>query len=256
MNTLKNKVAMITGGSQGIGAAVSAALHAQGVRVAVVASSSVDKARSVASALDPECKTARPFAADVRNPAAVREAVAAVVRSLGPIDILVNCAGVFEPSPAGSTDIAVSDKMIDINLKGTWNVINAVAPQMRERKAGRIVNIASVAAHMGFGGYAVYCATKAGIVLMTRALACELAPLGINVNCVAPGNTATPMNEDIRTKEEMKGFLDFMAARTPSGRTYSSADDIAGGVVFLCSAAARAMHGSCLLMDEGFSAGM
>ena len=256
MNTLKDKIAMITGGSQGIGAAVASALHAQGVRVAIVASSNVEKARRIATILDPAARTAQPFAADVRDPAAVRATVAAVTRSLGPIDILVNCAGVFEPSPTGSTDIAVSDKMIDINLKGTWNVINSVAPQMRERKSGRIVNIASVAAQMGFGGYAVYCATKAGIVLMTRALACELAPLGINVNCVAPGNTATPMNEDIRTKEELKGFLDFMAARTPSGRTYSTAEDIAGGVVFLCSSAARAMHGSCLLMDEGFSAGM
>lgn len=256
MNALKNKVAMITGGSQGIGAAAAAALHAQGVRVAVVASSSVDKARKVASALDPALRTAQPFAADVRDAAAVREIVAAVTHGVGPIDILVNCAGVFEPSPAGATDIAVSDRMIDINLKGTWNVVNAVAPQMRDRKSGRIVNVASVAAQMGFGGYAVYCATKAGIVLLTRALACELAPLGINVNCVAPGNTATPMNEDIRTKEELKGFLEFMAARTPSGRTYSSAEDIAGGIVFLCSSAARAMHGSCLLMDEGFSAGM
>jgi 3-oxoacyl-[acyl-carrier protein] reductase len=256
MSTLKNKIALVTGGSQGIGAAVAAALHAQGARVAVVASSSVDKARAVSTRLDASGKTARPYAADVRNPAAVRDAVAAATRELGPIDILVNCAGVFEPSPAGATDAAVSDKMVDINLKGTWNVINAVAPQMRERKSGRIVNIASVASQMGIGGYAIYCATKAGIVLMTRALACELAPLGINVNCVAPGNTATPMNEDIRTKQELKGFLDFMAQRTPSGRTYSQPEDIAGGVVFLCSEAARAMHGSCLLMDEGFSAGM
>lgn len=256
MNAFTNKVAVVTGGSQGIGAAVAAALHRQGARVAVVASSSVAKARIVSDRLDDSGRTARAYAADVRDLQAVQRAVAQVNADFGSINLLINCAGLFEPSPAGSTELAVSDRMIDVNLKGTWNMINTVVPQMRERKRGHIVNIASVAGTMGFGNYAIYCATKAAIVMMTRALACELAPLGINVNCVAPGNTATPMNEDIRTQPEMTGLLDFMAARTPSGRTYSEPEDIAGAVLFLCSDAAKAMHGSCMLMDEGFSAGM
>lgn len=256
MSEYQNKVALITGGSQGIGAAVARALHAQGAKVAVVASGNVEKARAISSKLDASGATARPYAADVRDLAAVQRMVASVNADFGDIDILVNCAGLFEPTPAGATDLAVSDRMIDVNLKGTWNMINTVVPQMCERKSGRIVNTASVAATMGFGTYAVYCATKAGILMMTRALACELAPHGININCVAPGNTATPMNEDIRTQPEMKGMLEFMAARTPSGRTYSQPEDIAAAVMFLCSSAARAMHGSCLLMDEGFSAGM
>jgi 3-oxoacyl-[acyl-carrier protein] reductase len=109
---------------------------------------------------------------------------------------------------------------------------------------------------MGFGGFAVYCATKAAIVMMSRALAIELAPHGISVNCLSPGNTATPMNLDIRTKPELKPFLDAMKARTPSGQTHSSAEDMANIVAFMVSDGARAMHGANILADEGFSAGM
>ena len=148
------------------------------------------------------------------------------------------------------------DEMVDINLKGTWNMINAVAPQLKAAKKGKIVNVASVAGVTGFATFAIYCASKGGIIMMTRALACELGRQGIHVNCVAPGNTATPMNEDIRNKDEMAGMREYMASRTPSGRTFSEPSDIAGAVVFLLSDAANAMHGSCLLMDEGISAGL
>jgi 3-oxoacyl-[acyl-carrier protein] reductase len=109
---------------------------------------------------------------------------------------------------------------------------------------------------MGFGGYSMYCATKAGIVMLTRALACELAPHGINVNAIAPGNTATPMNLDIRTDAAFKPMLDAMTARTPSGRVYSDPTEMAAMVAFLASDEARPMHGTTVLMDEGFAAGL
>ena len=146
--------------------------------------------------------------------------------------------------------------MVDINIKGTWNAINAAAPLMKARKRGWIVNIGSVVSTMGLGGYAVYCASKAAIVMMTRALAIELAPHGISVNCISPGNTATQMNLDIRTKPELKPFLDVMTQRTPSGQTHSSAKDMANIVAFMVSDGARALHGANILADEGFSAGM
>jgi 3-oxoacyl-[acyl-carrier protein] reductase len=246
------KVALVTGGSQGIGEAVSRRLAAEGAKVAVVASSSLDKAKKSAAGIG---SGARAYVCDVRDADAAHKVAADVRRDLGDIDILVNAAGVFYPTAVGDTPRDQSDKLIDINLKGTWHMINAVAPGMKDRKSGKIVNFSSVAGVMGLGNYALYCATKAGIIMMTRALANELAPHGININCVAPGNTASPMNEDIRTKPELKPFLDFMAARTPSGNTYSSVDDIANVVLFLASADSRAMHGSCLLADEGFSAG-
>jgi 3-oxoacyl-[acyl-carrier protein] reductase len=249
----KGRVALVTGGSQGIGEAVVRRLSSDGARVAVVASSSVAKAGQVVESLGAGSKA---FACDVRDPHAVRALVADVIADLGQIDFLVNSAGVFYPTPAGATEEADYDRMVDINLKGTWNLINATAPHMKSRGTGRIVNLASVAGSMGIGGYAVYCATKAAIIMLTRALAIELGPHGINVNCASPGNTATPMNAEIRTNPDLKHFLDAMAARTPSGQTYSSADDMAGLVAFLCADETRALHGSNILADEGFSAGV
>lgn len=249
---IPGRTALITGGSQGIGEAIARRLAADGVRVGVVASADIAKARAVAESLP----GAVAYAADVRDAAAVAALVAQAEKDLGGIDILVNNAGVFYPTPAGTTEEASFDRMVDINFKGTWNGINAAVPYMKARKRGWIINLGSVVASMGFGGYAVYCAVKAGIVMMTRALAIELAPHGIQVNCVSPGNTATPMNLDIRTKPELKPFLDAMAQRTPSGQTYSSAEDMANIVAFLVSDAARAIHGSNILADEGFSAGL
>ena len=250
---IPGKTALITGGSQGIGEAIARRLAAEGVTIGVVASSDLAKAQAVAASLPGK---AFAFAADVRDAAQVATLVAQASAALGGIDILINSAGVFYPTPAGATEEAAFDRMVDINLKGTWNAINAVAPLMQAQRRGWIVNLGSVVASMGFGGYAVYCATKAAIVMMTRALAIELAPHGISVNCLSPGNTATPMNEFVRFDPSMKPMLEAMTARTPSGQTYSSAEDMANIVAFMVSDGARAMHGANILADEGFSAGM
>lgn len=250
---LANKVALITGASQGMGEAIATRFAKEGASVAVIASSSIGKAQAVADKLG---KPARAYACDVRSTENVDKLVAQVTKDFGRIDILVNAAGVFYPTPVGATDVADLDRMVDINLKGTWKMVNAVGPVMKAQKHGKILNIASVAGVMGLGTYAMYCATKAGIIMLTRALACELAPHGINVNSIAPGNTATPMNENIRTQPEFKEFLDFMAAKTPSGRTYSEASDMANIALLLCSADGLAMHGTNILADEGFSAGL
>lgn len=253
---LAGKVALITGGSQGIGEAIAVRFAQEGASVAVVASTDRSKAETVVQRIRAHGGRGSPFVCDVRDPAAVREVAAAVWDHFDRIDILVNSAGVFYPTPVGATECEASDRMIDVNLKGTWNAIDAVAPSMKAQGAGKIVNMASVAGLMGHRNYAIYSATKAAIVMMTRSLACELAGFGINVNCIAPGNTETPMNEAVRTQPEFRPFLDSMAARTPSGRTYSAADDMAAIAAFLASDEARAMHGSCVLADEGFSAGI
>ena len=251
----QGKVALVTGGSQGIGAAIGRRLAAEGATVAVVASKSQAKADAVAAAL-PGPGKGEGYVADVTRSAAVKTLVAGVIADHGHIDILINSAGVFLPTPAGAADEAIVDQMIAVNLKASFMTVDAVVPHMKAAGGGKIVSIASVAGVMGIGTYAIYCATKAGIMLMTRSLAIELGPAHINVNAIAPGNTATPMNEDIRTKPEFKPMLDAMAARTPSGRTYSTADEMAAMAVYLCSDDARSMHGSTVLMDEGFSAGL
>jgi 3-oxoacyl-[acyl-carrier protein] reductase len=247
------KVALVTGGSQGIGEAVCRRLAAEGATVAVLASSSQAKADAVAATLG---HGARGYVADVSVRAQMRALMAQVRDDLGRIDILVNSAGIFLPTPAGEADESVVDRMIDINLKGTFLAIDAVVPLMKGQGGGVIVNIASVAGVAGIGTYGVYCATKAGVIMLTRTLAQELGPHGIRVNAVAPGNTETPMNEAIRTQPQHKAMLDAMAARTPSGRTYSPPEEMAGMIAFLASEEARSMHGSTVLMDEGISAGI
>jgi 3-oxoacyl-[acyl-carrier protein] reductase len=251
-----DKIAVVTGGSQGIGERIAERLGREGATVAVVASSDLAKAQRVADRIISAGGTASAHVADVRNGGQLRAVIDQVAAREGRIDLLVNCAGVYFPTPAGKTDDAAIDRIVDINLKGPFHAINAVVPHMLAAGGGKIVNMASVAALMGVGTYALYCATKSGVSLMTRALAVELAPHGINVNAIAPGNTATPMNENIRTDPAHRPMLDAMAARTPSGRVYSDPDDIAGLALYLLSDDARAMHGSTVLIDEGFSAGI
>lgn len=253
---LQDKTALITGGSSGIGEAIAIKFAAEGAAVAVLARADAGRAQAVVDKIADRGGTARPYAADVTDAGAVDAVVDKVIADLGRIDILVNSAGVFYPTPIGDTDVGAYDRMVDINLKGTFLMIDAVAPHMRARRYGKIVNLSSICATMGFKGYAVYCATKAAIVMLTKTLALELAGDNVNVNAIAPGNTASPMNADIRTKPELRAFHDEIAARTPSGQAYSSPDDMAETALFLASDASRAMHGSTLLMDEGFSAGM
>src|SRR5712664_90261 len=125
------------------------------------------------------------FATSALRSADFNALVANVIAEFGRIDVLINSAGIFAPTPVGSASEEDVDRMIAVNLKGTFMAIDAVVPAMKQQRSGKIVSIASVAGFMGIGSYAIYCATKAGVISMTRTLACELAPHGINVNAVA-----------------------------------------------------------------------
>lgn len=255
MKKLTGKVAFISGGSQGIGEATALLFGREGAKVAVLASSDLAKAEGVAKRIRDAGGTATAHVADVRDSGQVAKAVAEVIAAHGPIDILVNSAGVFPPTPAGSTPDAEYDRVMDINVKGTWNAISAVAPSMRARKTGWIVNISSVLGSMALGNYALYCASKAAVNMLTRSLAIEFGRDGLHVNCIAPGNTETPMNANLRTEEQYKGFLDAMGARTPSGRTYSKPEEIAQAALYLSCDDSKPAHGLILTLDEGFSIG-
>lgn len=255
MGKLDGKVAFITGGSQGIGEETALLLGREGAKVAVLASGDLAKAEAVASRIRAAGGVASAYTADVRDAAALGKAVAAAQSALGPIDILVNSAGVFPPTPNGSTPDDVYDAVMDINVKGTWNAIAAVSPGMRARKTGWIVNVSSVLGAMALGNYAVYCASKAAVNMLTRSLSIEFGRDGVHVNAIAPGNTATPMNANLRTEPQYKGFVDAMAARTPSGRTYSKPQEMAQAILYLACEDSKPVHGAILTLDEGFSLG-
>ena len=256
MKKLAGKVAFITGGSQGIGEATALLFGAEGAKVAVLASLDLSKAEGVAKRIRAAGGIASAHAADVRNAGELAKAVAAAVAAHGPIDILVNSAGVFPPTPAGATEETVYDQIMDINVKGTWNAISAIAPSMRERKTGWIVNVSSVLGTMALGNYAIYCASKAAVNMITRSLAIEFGRDGVHVNGLAPGNTATPMNANFRTEPQYKGFVDMMGARTPSGRTYSLPEEMARAALYLACDDSKPVHGAILVLDEGFSLGV
>jgi len=253
---LDRKVALITGGTSGIGEACAELFAGEGAKVALVGSSNLAKAEAVAARIEAAGGSAKPYVANLSKVDEIAKLVAAVKAEFGRIDILVNSAGLFYPTPVGGTSEADYDRMMDINVKGMFFCIHEVAPIMMAQDGGRIINISSVASVMALGTYSAYCAAKAAVNLMTRTLAQELAPHGIHVNAILPGNTATPMNENIRTEPEFKPMLDAMAASTPSRRTYSEAIDMARAALYLASDDGRAMHGGLMVLDEGFSLGM
>lgn len=253
---MNDKVALVTGSSSGIGREVAKALAAQGAQVAVVASSDLRKAQAVADEITASGGVARPFVADIATADGATTLVREVEAAMGPIDMLVNSAGVYFPTRAGEATEEAFDRMVSINLKGTFFTLNAVAPGMKARGAGRIVNIASVAGIAPNPEYSLYAATKAGIIALTRAVALELAPYGVNVNAIAPGNTETPINADIRNAPEYAAQRARIAAVTPSRRLFTPPEEIAAAILFLLSDAARGMYGSVMVVDEGKSVGM
>ena len=249
----QNKVVLVTGGSSGIGAEACVRFAEEGANVAVVASSSLEKAQAT---VDRCGGNSRPFACDVGDVAQVDRLVAEVVAAYGRIDILVNAAGVFYPTRVGETDEAMFDEMCDANLKGCFFMCDRVGQHMIQRGGGgKIVNMGSGAGVAGRSNYLVYSAVKAGVINMTRSFAVALAPHAINVNCLAPGNTATPMNENVRTEPEYAEIYATIQDKTPSPRAFADPREMAGAIMFLCSDDAAAAYGAMLLMDEGVSAG-
>lgn len=253
---LKNYTALVTGGSSGIGTEVCLQLAAEGANVGVVASADHEKAKIVVEKIKKFGGEASALVGNVAEPESVAILVKDAEAAFGPIDILINAAGVYGNTPIGATNETLINHLVDINLKGTFRMINAIAPGMKDRRRGKIVNFSSVNAYIGVESQSLYCACKAGIDLMTRAMARELAPYDVNINSIAPGATKTPMNEALRMLPENRGILNSFVSNTPSNTSFSDPAEIARMVVFLASDDGRPMHGSNVLMDEGLAAGI
>ncbi|MDH3227740.1 MAG: 3-oxoacyl-[acyl-carrier-protein] reductase [Thermoleophilia bacterium] len=241
---LEGKVAIVTGGSRGIGRAIADALAEGGARVAVVARNA-ERASSAAAEL-PGAGHAG-FACDVADPAAVTATLADVEARIGAVDILVNNAGITRDNLLMRMKDEEFDEVIAANLKGAFNFTRAVSRGMMKRRDGAIVNITSVVGLIGNAGQVNYAASKAGLVGMTKSVARELASRSVRCNAIAPGFITTDMTDELNENqiEELKG-------RIPLG-TLGAPADVAGAVRFLVGPAARYITGQVLAVDGGMA---
>ena len=240
---LKDKVAIVTGGSRGIGRATALALAASGASVAVNYASSSGAADEVVAAIEAMGGKAIAVKADVSKEDEVEALVKATKTEFGRIDVLVNNAGITRDTLLLRMKLTDWQAVIDLNLTGVFLCTRAVSKIMLKQKSGRIINIASVAGQMGNPGQANYSAAKSGVIGFTKTVAKELAPRGVTVNAVAPGFITTDMTSDLAAE----GILQFI----PLGR-YGEADEVAGMIRFLAADPAAAyITGQTFNVDGG-----
>ena len=242
------RVVYVTGGAGGIGRATCEAFFGAGYRVALT---DLDADVSIAAAreMDPSTEVVVGLECDVTSTESVDRAVAAAVERFGRLDALVNVAGVVGPGASEELDDAEWDRVVSIHLGGTFRCSRAAFPALSATGAGSIVSISSIAGRTGFSIRASYCAAKAGIEGLTRALAVEWAKRGVRVNAVAPGHVRTPMlDHSIAIGSVTQEIVDARTNRIPLGR-YAQPEEIAAAVLFLSSPAASYVTGEVLCVD-------
>lgn len=243
---LANRVALITGGARGIGREIALLFAKEGADV-VLFDVNAQALEQTAGELRALGRRAEGFAVDVTNATVVDEAVLKVLDKLGRIDILVNNAGITQDGLLVRMDEAQWDRVLDINLKGTFLCTRAVAKAMLKARYGRIVSIASIVGLIGNPGQANYAASKAGIIGLTKSVAKELATRGVTCNAIAPGFIKTEMTD--RLPDEAKQRLQ---ALIPMG-SLGEPGDVAQTALFLVSDAARYITGHVLVVDGGLA---
>jgi NAD(P)-dependent dehydrogenase (short-subunit alcohol dehydrogenase family) len=243
--SLSGKVALVTGGASGIGSAIASAMAAKGAVVAVI-----DINESVARSKAEELGSgSRSFVCDVSNPQSVENVIAGVEAAFGRIDIAVNSAGVVMLAPAEDLGLDAWDKTIAINLKGTFLVSQAAGRAMiKAGKGGKIINMASQAGTVAIDQHVAYCASKFGVIGLSKTLAAEWGKHGITVNTISPTVVLTDLGR--KAWDGPRG--EALKQRIPSGR-FAFPEEIAAAAVFLASNGADMINGADLLVDGGYT---
>ncbi len=243
---LEGKVALVTGGGRGLGEVICRTLAREGAHIAVSDINLADAER-VATAIRRVGSKAVAIKADVSSQKEVKAMVAQAIKALGTIDILVNNAGICHQGSVAEMSEETWDKVLDVNLKGTFLCSREVMPTLKEKRSGKVVSLGSLAGQVG--GLVVganYSASKAGVICFTKALAKELAPFGINVNCVAPGVIDTEMTQAF-PREEM--------AKSIPLRKLGEPQDVADAVLFLVSQESKYITGQTISVNGGIFMG-
>jgi NAD(P)-dependent dehydrogenase (short-subunit alcohol dehydrogenase family) len=250
---LTGKVALVTGSTQGIGKAIAERYAAEGASVAIVSSKTLERAASVASAIRAKGGKAEPFVANCSDVAEIRALAASVLERFGALDILVNNAGVMHTASIEQTTEQQWDEQLDLNLKGAFFLTQACLPEFRRKGRGKVINVTSIWGIGAGPNCPAYCASKGGLENLTRALAVEIGKYNINVNSLAPGNIATPLNAHLRGPD-MGAYIAQMRALTPTGRDFLEPEELTGTAVYLASEDSDAVHGVTVTVDAGWSA--
>ena len=246
---LDGRVALVTGSSAGIGLALARGLAQAGARV-VLNGRRADALAQAARQLADEGLAVEARAFDVTQRAQVDEHVAAIEAELGPIEILINNAGIQRRAPFHEFVAADWDELMRTNLDSVFHVGQSVARHMIPRKRGRIVNVCSVQSELGRPGIAPYAATKGAVKMLTKGMAIDLGPYGITVNGLGPGYFKTELTQALVADQQ---FSHWLINRTPS-RRWGEVDELAPAAVFLCSDAAAFVNGHILYVDGGVTA--